>query len=156
MGMIDFAPLFRSTVGYDRLPDLLDGARRHEQADTYPPYNIEKISDDEYRIAMAVAGFAPGEITLTAQPNLLVVEGRRQNQDSVQYLHHGLPLCAFERRFNLADYVQVKGATLENGLLCVDLAREIPEARKPRTIQISTTSPPNHIEADQDGTRKVA
>jgi molecular chaperone IbpA len=156
MGMIDFAPLFRSTVGYDRLPDLLDGARRHEQADNYPPYNIEKISDDEYRIVMAVAGFAPGEITLTAQPNLLVVEGCRQNQDSAQYLHHGLPLCAFERRFNLADYVQVKGATLENGLLCVDLAREIPEARKPRTIQISTTSPPNHIEADQDGTRKVA
>jgi len=156
MGMIDFAPLFRSTVGFDRLPDLLDGARRYEQADNYPPYNIEKISEDEYRIDMAVAGFAPGDITLTAQPNLLVVEGRRQNQDNVQYLHHGLPMGAFERRFNLADYVQVKGAALENGLLSVELAREIPESRKPRTIQISTAAPPKGIEADQGESREVA
>jgi molecular chaperone IbpA len=96
MGMIDFTPLFRSTVGFDRLPALLDDAMRYQPADNYPPYDIEKVGEDTYRITMAVAGFTPEDITITAQPNLLVVAGRKANQDSVQYLHHGLVMRDFE------------------------------------------------------------
>jgi molecular chaperone IbpA len=140
MGMIDFAPLFRSTVGFDRLPGLLDDVMRREPADNYPPYDIEKTGENSYRITMAVAGFAPEDITITAQPNLLVVSGRKQSQDDVQYLHHGLAMRAFERRFNLDDYMEVKSASLEHGLLSLELAREVPEAMKPRTIQISDGS----------------
>jgi molecular chaperone IbpA len=147
MGTIDFAPLFRSTVGFDRLFDLLDGATRFEVADNYPPYNIEKTGEDAYRITMAVAGFGPEDLSITAQPNLLVVAGQKAKQDDVKYLHHGLATRAFERRFNLADYVQVKGASLENGLLSVNLVREIPEAMKPRTIQIGHAPQPKAIEA---------
>jgi molecular chaperone IbpA len=137
MGMIDFAPLFRSTVGFDRLPGLLDDVMRREPADNYPPYDIEKTGENSYRITMAVAGFAPEDVTITAQPNLLVVSGRKQSQDDVQYLHQGLAMRAFERRFNLDDYMEVKSASLEHGLLSLELAREVPEAMKPRTIQIS-------------------
>jgi len=147
MGMIDFAPLFRSSVGYDRLFDLLDGAMCHEQADNYPPYNIERIGEDAYRIDMAVAGFAPEDITITAQPNLLVVTGQKAEQDDAQYLHRGLTTRAFERRFSLANYVQVRGAGLENGLLSVELVREIPEAMKPRTIEIGTAAQAEAIES---------
>ena len=147
MGTIDFAPLFRSTVGFDRLFDMLDGATRYEPTDNYPPYNIEKTGDDTYRITMAVAGFASEDLSITAQPNLLVVTGQKPKQDGVQYLHHGLATRAFERRFNLADYVQVKGASLENGLLFVDLVREIPEAMRPRSIQIGEATQPKTIES---------
>ncbi|MBP2294353.1 Hsp20 family protein [Azospirillum rugosum] len=154
--MIDFTPLFRSTVGFDRLSDLLDDAMRYEPADNYPPYNIEKTGEDAYRITMAVAGFAPEDISITAQPNLLVVAGRKPGRDHVQYLHHGLAMRAFERRFELADYVQVKGANLENGLLSVELARELPEMMKPRTIQIGGASQPTTIEAQPSGSQKAA
>lgn len=147
MGTIDFAPLFRSTVGFDRLFDLLDGAARFEPADNYPPYNIEKTGDDAYRITMAVAGFAPEELSIVAQPNLLLVAGQKQKQEGTTYLHHGLATRAFERRFNLADYVEVKGASVENGLLSVDLVREIPEAMRPRTIQINQAPQPKAIES---------
>jgi molecular chaperone IbpA len=140
MGMIDFAPLLRSTVGFDRLPGLLDDVMRREPADNYPPYDIEKTGENSYRITMAVAGFAPEDITITAQPNLLVVSGRKQSQDDVRYLHHGLALRTFERRFNLDDYMEVKSASMEHGLLSLELAREVPEAMKPRTIQISGDS----------------
>ncbi|HYH37001.1 MAG TPA: Hsp20 family protein [Azospirillum sp.] len=156
MGTIDFAPLFRSTVGFDRLFDLLDGAMRYDPVDSYPPYNIEKTGEDSYRITMAVAGFGPEDLTVTAQPNLLVVAARKATQDNTQYLHHGLATRAFERRFNLADYVQVKGASLENGLLSVDLVRELPEAMKPRRVAIDVTVRPMALEAKPDEARKVA
>jgi molecular chaperone IbpA len=147
MGMIDFTPLFRSTVGFDRLPALLDDVMRHQPADNYPPYDIAKVGEDSYRITMAVAGFTPEDITVTAQPNLLVVAGQKANQDTVQYLHHGLVMRDFERRFSLDDYMEVKGASLENGLLSLELVREVPEAMKPRTIQIGGASQPGAIEA---------
>ena len=156
MGTIDFAPLFRSTVGFDRLFDMLDGATRYEPTDNYPPYNIEKTGDDTYRITMAVAGFGPEDLSITAQPNLLVVTGQKPKQDGVQYLHHGLATRAFERRFNLADYVQVKGASLENGLLSVDLVREIPEAMRPRGIQIGQAPQPKTIESKSAEPKKAA
>jgi len=149
MGTIDFSPLFRSTVGFDRLPDLIDDVMRRESVDNYPPYDIEKIGENSYRITMAVAGFAPEDITITAQPNLLVISGRKQDQDEVQYLHHGLAMRAFERRFNLDDYMEVKGASMEHGLLSLELAREVPEAMKPRTIQIGGTSQPKTIEGEK-------
>ena len=151
MGMIDFAPLFRSTVGFDRLPGLLDDVMRREPADNYPPYDIEKTGENSYRITLAVAGFAPDDITVVAQPNLLVVAGRKPDQDDVQYLHHGLTMRAFERRFSLDDYMEVKSASMEHGLLSLELAREVPEAMKPRTIQIGGQigggSQPDAIEA---------
>jgi len=149
MGMIDFSPLFRSTVGFDRLPGLLDDVMRREPADNYPPYDIEKTGENSYRITMAVAGFAPEDITVTAQPNLLVIAGQKLNQDNVQYLHHGLAMRAFERRFSLDDYMEVKGASLEHGLLSLDLVREVPEAMKPRTIQIGGTSQQKTIEGEK-------
>jgi molecular chaperone IbpA len=147
MGMIDFSPLFRSTVGFDRLPNLLDDVMRHEPVDNYPPYDIEKIGENSYRITMAVAGFTPEDITITAQPNLLVISGQKANQDNVQYLHHGLAMRAFERRFSLDNFMEVKGASMENGLLSLELVREVPEAMKPRTIQIGGGSQPDAIEA---------
>jgi len=161
MGTIDFAPLFRSTVGFDRLFDLLDGATRYEPVDNYPPYNIEKLGENAYRVTMAVAGFGPEDLTITAQPNLLVVAGQKSRQDNAQYLHHGLATRAFERRFNLADHVQVKGASLENGLLSVELVREVPEAMRPRTIeigsgQIGSGSQPKAIESKPTDSRKAA
>ena len=156
MGTIDFAPLFRSTVGLDRLFDMLDGATRYEPSDNYPPYNIEKTGKDAYRITMAVAGFGPDDLSITAQPNLLVVTGHKPKPDGVQYLHHGLATRAFERRFNLADYVQVKGASLENGLLSVDLVREIPEAMKPRAIQIEKATQAKTIESKPVEAKKAA
>ena len=156
MGMIDFSPLFRSTIGFDRLSNLLDDAMRYEPADNYPPYNIEKTGEDAYRIIMAVAGFAPEDITITAQPNLLVIAGRKPGREHVHYLHQGLAMRAFERRFELADYVQVKGATLENGLLSVELVRELPETMRPRTIQIGGPSKPKAIEAQPAESQKAA
>lgn len=140
MGMIDFSPLFRSTVGFDRLSGLLDDAMRYEPTDNYPPYNIEKTGENAYRITMAVAGFAPEDITITAQPNRLVVAGGKTGNDQARYLHHGLAMRGFERRFDLADFVEVKAAHQENGLLSIDLARELPEAMKPRTIPIADAS----------------
>jgi molecular chaperone IbpA len=134
---MDFAPLFRSTIGFDRLFDLLNEATDFDSADNYPPYNIAKVGEDTYRITMAVAGFIPDELTVTAQQNLLVVAGRKQDSDNGHYLHRGIATRAFERRFELADYVEVKGARLENGLLTIDLVRELPEEMKPRRIEIA-------------------
>lgn len=156
MGTIDLSPLFRSTVGFDRLFELLDDVLRYEPADHYPPYDIEKTGEDRYRIAMAVAGFAPEDITITAQLNRLVVSGRKPQRDGARYLHHGLAMRAFERRFDLADFVEVKGATLENGLLTIELARELPEAMKPRTIQISSAPQPMALEHRKPELREAA
>jgi molecular chaperone IbpA len=136
MRSFDFAPLFRSTVGFDRLASLLDATARLEEPG-YPPYNIEKTGDDAYRITMAVAGFAPEDISVVAQANSLTVSGKSQRDESeVKYLHRGIAGRAFERRFDLADHITVKSAALNNGLLAIELVREVPEAMKPRTIQI--------------------
>jgi molecular chaperone IbpA len=137
----DLSPLFRSTVGFDRVSRLMESALKLDEAAlSYPPYNIEKLGDDNYRITMAVAGFGPEDLELVTQENALVITGQaRKEEDSVQYLHRGIAGRAFERRFQLADHIRVTGASLVNGLLHVDLVREIPEAMKPRTIRIEAT-----------------
>jgi molecular chaperone IbpA len=138
MRTFDFSPLYRSTVGFDRLFDMLDQATRVESMTNWPPYNIEKSGDDRYRITMAVAGFSPDEIELTQHETTLVVMGQKKSvEEEKHYLHRGIANRAFKQTFNLADHVKVVGATLENGLLTVDLLREIPEELKPRRITIA-------------------
>ncbi|MTJ80180.1 MAG: Hsp20 family protein [Telmatospirillum sp.] len=140
MRTFDFTPLFRSTVGFDHLARMLDSAARvDEQTFAYPPYNIEKLGEDKYRITMAIAGFAESDLEITAQDHTLIIIGHaRKEEASAQYLHRGIAGRSFERRFELADYVRPAGATLVNGLLHVDLVREVPEAMKPRRIEISS------------------
>ena len=136
---LDFTPYRRSTVGFDLLFDYLENVSRAEQ-DNYPPFDIEKLSDDSYRITLAVAGFRRDEIDITAQQNMLVISGRRsdsRNRDG-NFLHVGIATRAFERRFELADFVRVTNAELRDGLLSIELVREIPEAMKPRKIDIGT------------------
>ena len=138
----DFSPYRRSTVGFDRLFDFLENTARAEQ-DNYPPFDIEKISDDQYRITLAVAGFRRDEIDITALQNMLVVTGRKsenRNRDG-NFLHMGIATRAFERRFELADFVRVTSADLADGLLSIELIREVPEAMKPRKIEISGGAP---------------
>ena len=146
MRSYDLSPLFRSTVGFDRMTRLLESALKADETTvSYPPYNIEKVSDDAYRITMAVAGFGPDEIELTSQENSLLVSGKaKKEQDGAQYLYRGIAGRSFERRFQLADHIKVTGASLVNGLLHIDLVREIPEAMKPRTIRIETKTDPAH------------
>ncbi|WP_159711807.1 Hsp20 family protein [Geminicoccus flavidas] len=139
---LDFTPLFRSTIGFDRVFDLLDSASRLQAIDNWPPYDIVKTGEDAYRISMAVAGFSKDELDLTQEPNLLVVSGSKPGQDDGQYLHRGIAGRAFQRRFELADHVKVKAANLENGLLTIDLVRELPEAMKPRRIEIGSEALP--------------
>lgn len=140
MRAYDLSPLFRSTVGFDRLSRLLENAMTADEAAlSYPPYNIEKLSEDAYRITMAVAGFAPEDLDIVSQQNALTVIGKtRKEAENAEYLYRGIAGRAFERRFQLADFIKVSGASLVNGLLHIDLAREIPEAAKPRTIKIET------------------
>ena len=134
----DFSPLFRSTVGFDRVLDLLDQASRGQSMTNWPPYNIEKTGEDQYRITMAVAGFSPDEIDLVQQENVLLVAGQKHpDPEGVQVLHRGIATRAFKQTFNLADHVKVTGANLENGLLMVELLREVPEEMKPRRIEIA-------------------
>ena len=137
MRTFDPTPLWRSTVGFDRLFDLLDQASTLQANDSYPPYNIERASEDEYRISLALAGFKPEEVTITAEQNVLTVEGNKAQKADTEYLYQGISARAFRRQFNLADYVQVKGASFEDGLLNIDLVREVPEAMKPRRIAIN-------------------
>ena len=143
MRSFDLTPLLRASVGFDRFDRLFDAASRLDDAQlTYPPYNIEKSGDEAYRITMAVAGFAESDLDITAAENTLVVTGRQQpEQDGVKYLHRGIAGRAFERRFELADTIKVVGARLENGLLHIDLAREVPEHKKPRKIAIGSGEP---------------
>jgi molecular chaperone IbpA len=136
----DPTPLWRSPVGFDRLFDLLDQSARFQANDTYPPYNIERAGEDHYRISLALAGFSPDEVTITAEQNVLTVEGSKSQKTESEYLYQGISARPFRRTFNLADYVQVKGATFEDGLLRIDLVREIPEAMKPRRIAINGTN----------------
>ncbi len=141
MRTFDFSPLYRSTVGFDRMASLLDAAAS-DTGNGYPPYNIERTGEASYRITMAVAGFGDSDISIEAQQNKLTITGKKEAADDeqVKYLHRGIATRSFQRQFELADYVEVKSAALENGLLHVDLAREIPEAMKPRTIAISQGS----------------
>jgi molecular chaperone IbpA len=138
----DFSPYRRSTVGFDRLFDFLENASRAEQ-DNYPPFDIEKLGDDSYRITLAVAGFKRDEIEIVAHQNMLTITGRRGDDRGKDgnYLHMGIATRAFERKFELADFVRVTGADLSDGLLRIDLAREIPEAMKPRKIDIGGAEP---------------
>ena len=139
MRTVDFSPLYRSVVGFDRLAALLDQAATQDSAAGYPPYNIERTDENAYRIEIAVAGFRPDELTIEVKENLLTVTGRKAaNDDSRKFLHRGLAERNFERRFQLADYVIVTDASLDNGLLSVSLKRELPEALKPRTIAINS------------------
>ncbi len=143
MDRFDFSPLFRSTIGFDRLARLVDSATRVDStALSYPPYNIETTGEDSYRLTMAVAGFSQDEIDITVHENTLLVSGKaKQEDENGRYLHRGIARRAFERRFSLADHLKVTGASLTNGLLHVDLVREIPEAMKPRTIKITGGEP---------------
>ena len=143
MRTFDFSPLFRSTVGFDRMTQLMDAAMtRPEQTDGYPPYNIEKQGDDKYRITLAVAGFGPDDVEITVKENSLVINARAETADKEQeILHRGIAGRAFERSFQLADHLVVKDAGMENGLLHVDLERVVPEELKPRRIEISSSVP---------------
>ncbi|MBS0411750.1 MAG: Hsp20 family protein [Proteobacteria bacterium] len=141
MRTIDFSPLYRSVVGFDRLADLLDAATT-ETANGYPPYNIERTAENAYRIEIAVAGFKPEDLNIEVKENLLTVQGRKvANDDAKRYLHRGLAERNFERRFQLADYVVVTDAKLADGLLSISLKRELPEALKPRRIEIGVAQP---------------
>ena len=139
MRNLDFAPLYRATVGFDRIADLMDRVLSSDVAQpTYPPYNIEKTAEDAYRISIAVAGFAPDELSVEVKDGSLHIAARKAGDDAERnYLHRGIATRAFERRFALADHVRVSGAVHENGMLHIDLVREVPEALKPRRIEIA-------------------
>ena len=150
MRTIDLSPLYRSLVGFDRLADQLDAAARNEAASGYPPYNIERTGENEYRIEIAVAGFKPEELNVEVKENLLTVTGRKAaNDEAKQYLHRGLAERNFERKFQLTDYLVVVDADLSNGLLSIALKRELPEALKPRTVEIKTTTASTLIEGEK-------
>lgn len=136
----DFSPLFRSSVGFDRVLNLLESASRVDATEGWPPYDIIRTGEESYRISMAVAGFTAGDLDIVLEPNLLVVSGKRSGDTtSERYLHRGIATREFKRQFELADHVKVVGADLTNGLLVVDLEREMPESLKPRMIEIRTT-----------------
>ncbi len=139
MRNLDFAPLYRATVGFDQIADLMDRVLSADVSQpTYPPYNIEKTADDAYRISLAVAGFTDEELSVEVKENALVVAARKAEEDAARtYLHRGIATRAFERKFQLADHIRVTGAAHENGMLHIDLVREIPEALKPRRIEIA-------------------
>jgi molecular chaperone IbpA len=142
MRQIDFAPLYRSTVGFDRLFDLLGSVSGFEGDPAYPPYNIERLGETEYRITMAVAGFGQDELKIDVKEQNLTVRGEKKPEDKGrQFLHRGIAARTFERRFQLADHVEVKGADLKDGLLHIDLVRNVPERLKPRAIAIGSSAP---------------
>jgi molecular chaperone IbpA len=146
MRTFDFTPLWRSTIGFDHLADLVDASLRQATDDNYPPYNIERSSEDHYRITLALAGFAPDEVSVTAEQEMLTIEGGKASKDEREYLYQGIAARPFRRVFNLADYVKVKEASFRDGLLTIDLAREVPEAMKPRRIAINGAAP---VQIDQ-------
>ena len=142
MDSFDLSPLFRSTIGFDRLMRLADAATRVDVGNAYPPYNIESTGENAYRLTMAVAGFSPDELDVTVKENALLISGRaKKEEDEKSFLYRGIARRAFERRFQLADHIKVVGASLDNGLLHVELAREIPETLKPRKIEIASSGP---------------
>jgi len=142
MTNFDFSPLFRSTVGFDRMQRMLESAMRADEANGYPPYNIEKMDENAYRITMAVAGFSEDDLDIEVKDGVLFVTGKQaETEEDRTFLHRGIAGRAFRRSFQLADHVKVHGAALENGLLHIDLVREIPEAMKPRKIAINGAAP---------------
>src|ERR1700733_3857775 len=147
MRTCDLSPLFPSTIGFDRLFDLVETAQRGGE-DHYPPYNIERLADDRYQITLAVAGFSPDEGSITADQNVVTVEGDKAEKADREFLYRGISTRQFKRQFSLADYVQVKGASFDNGLLQIELVREIPEAMKPRRISIEGSSASNVRQID--------
>jgi molecular chaperone IbpA len=146
MRTFDPTPLWRSTIGFDRLFDLLNASSQWTTEENYPPYNIERNGEDRYQISLALAGFTPDEVTITAEQNVLTVEGAKSQKSEHQYLYQGISARPFRRVFNLADYVQVRGASFTNGLLKIELVREVPEAMKPRRIAINTGKIEQQIE----------
>ena len=158
MTRLDFSPYRRSMVGFDRIFDLIENQARSNNGDNYPPFNIEQRGADAYRITIAVAGFKPSDIDITAQQNLLVVQGRKPALNSADavgdasgtMLHVGIAQRGFERRFELADYVRVSDASLEDGLLTIDLVREVPEAMKPKKIAIGARAPLSVVSESED------
>jgi len=146
MRTMDLAPLWRSTIGFDSLFDSLEEAVRWNGDEVYPPYNIEKLGDNQYTITLAVAGFSPDELTITVEQDTLTVEGHRAPKEVKQLLYQGIAGRPFKRTFSLAEHVQVQGASFENGLLKIDLLREIPEAMKPRKIAIGGSNGSKQIE----------
>ena len=137
----DFAPYRRSTIGFDRLFDLLENSGLGQGSENYPPFDLIRLDDNHYRINLAVAGFLTDEIEITAQQNQLIVSGRKEDDDMVDYIHRGITNRQFERRFGLADFIKVAEADLANGLLSIDLVREIPEAMRPRKVAIGGAQP---------------
>ncbi len=153
----DFSPLYRSVIGVDRMAHLIETAMRTGNDTSYPPYDVEKTGDDAYRITLAAAGFSRDELELTAQPNLLIVAGRKAKHDEGRNFHHrGIAGRDFERRFELADYVVVKAADYAHGVLSIDLAREVPEALKPRRIEIGQASGTKVQQLRQDTAERKA
>lgn len=153
MQRLDFTPYRRTTVGFDHLFDLLEGQVRNNAGDNYPPFNIERRGEDNYRITLAIAGFRPGDLDITAQQNLLTISGKKQDQTSdntSDMLHVGIANRGFERKFELADYVRVEAADLADGLLTIDLLREVPDAMKPKKITVNGQSPQASLKAVPD------
>ena len=138
---LDFSPLWRNTVGFDHLFDMLKASESGTHPHAYPPYNIEKMGEDSYRITMAVAGFGEDELTVTAEPNLLTVSGEKADQQTGELFYQGIAARSFHRQIQLADHVKVRSANLKNGLLTIELERELPEAMRPRRIQIGSGAP---------------
>lgn len=136
----DWTPLWRSTIGFDRLFNVLDEVQRTAE-ESFPPYNIERLDENRFQISVALAGYTPDEVTLTAEQNVLTLEGKKTEKEEKAFLHRGISTRSFKRQFTLADHVEVKGARFEDGLLLVELQREIPEAMKPRRIAINGLSP---------------
>lgn len=143
----DWTPLWRSSIGFDQLFTALDEVHRTAE-DAYPPYNIERCDENRFQITVALAGFTPDEVSLTSEQNVLTVEGRKAEKDGRTFLHRGISTREFKRQFTLADHVEIKGASFDNGLLVIDLQREIPEAKKPRRIAIRGASPSNLSQID--------
>ena len=157
MRPFDLTPYRRSAIGFDRLFDMLEASTRG-QADNYPPFNLERVADDRYRITLAVAGFGRDEIEIVAQQNLLTVKGRKDEKDgeAARFLHLGIATRSFERRFELADFVRVEDARLNDGLLVIELVREVPEAMKPKTVPIKTGAPLAAVESHSEDESQAA
>jgi molecular chaperone IbpA len=151
MRTFDFSPLSRSTIGFERLFDQLDSLQRADAGDTYPPYDILRSGEDSFRICLAVAGFSPEDLSVVAQQNLVIVAGRKPENGKQDFLYQGISARPFERRFSLADHIEVEGASYENGLLRIELVRRVPEAMKPRKIDIGSLATPKREKPQRVG-----
>jgi molecular chaperone IbpA len=151
MRTFDFSPLSRSAIGFERLFDQLDSLQRADAGDTYPPYDILRSGEDSFRICLAVAGFSPEDLSVVAQQNLVIVAGRKPENGKQDYLYQGISARPFERRFSLADHIEVEGASYENGLLRIELVRRVPEAMKPRNIDIGNLATPKREKPQRVG-----